>query len=250
MSEENNDPTTGATKPQPGGSPGPEAGAESASAVKLDSFDKDAAQTASDGEKTGPEQTADKVEIDEPVDDPGALQARIAKLEADLAAKEDQRLRALAEAENIRRRGDRERRDAEQFGGAKLARDMLPVFDNLDEALRQASDSLKENEAGFFNGVELTRKVLLDALAKNQITPIVPEKGEKFDPNLHQAMYEAPAPDAQPGTVINVMQSGFMIVDRLLRPAMVGVANSASGTAVKDGSDGAGGGGENQAASA
>ena len=150
--------------------------------------------------------------------------------------------------QNIRRRAERDRRDAEQYGGSKLARDILPVFDNLDEALKQASDALKENEAGFFNGVELTRKVLLDALEKSQIKQIKPEIGDKFDPNQHQAMFEAPAPGAAPGSVIQVMQSGFMISDRLLRPAMVGVASAQSGAA--PGGSGDEGGDKNEAANA
>lgn len=218
------------------------------SAMKLDSFDKEAgeaAAAAAAAAETAPQQMGATPDADAPrqadapeaaqqgaeaaADDPATLQARISDLEAQLAAKEDQHLRAVAEIQNIRRRSERDRREAETFGGTKLARDLLAVFDNLDEALRQASDDLKTNEAGFFNGVELTRKVMLDGLGKHQITQVTPEIGEKFDPNRHQAMYEAPAPGAEPGSVIQVMQSGFMIADRLLRPAMVGVASAASG---------------------
>ena len=243
MSGENKDAEAGAhaAKPSSEGE-APEGGAS----VKLDKFDGDAAKDDATGEPASAE-TSVETEIAEPAE-PAALAARIAQLQAELSAKEDQHLRAVAEVQNIRRRAERDRRDAEQYGGTKLARDMLPVFDNLDEALRQASDALKENEAGFFNGVELTRKGLLDALGKSQITQIKPELGEKFDPNLHQAMFEAPTPGATPGTVIQVMKSGFKIGDRLLRAAMVGVASAQSGSA-PEGSNGAGGG-ENQAADA
>ncbi|MEM9724610.1 MAG: nucleotide exchange factor GrpE [Pseudomonadota bacterium] len=188
-------------------------------AVKFDAFDGGGGETDANAE------------ADAETTDVATLQARIAQLETELSAKNDQHLRAVAEVQNIRRRSERDRREAEQFGGTKLARDLLPVYDNLDEALRQASDALKEQEAGFFNGVSLTRKVMLDGMAKHQITPIDPDVGERFDPNRHQAMYEAPVPGAEPGSVIQVMQSGFMIADRLLRPAMVGVASAASASA-------------------
>ena len=243
MSEEKKDAETDATQAKPSG----EESTENGSAVKLDSFDKEsaAASAAADGASSDDADNGD--EIDAPAD-PAVLKARIVQLESDLTAKEDQHLRAVAEVQNIRRRAERDRRDAEQYGGSKLARDILPVFDNLDEALKQASDALKENEAGFFNGVELTRKVLLDALEKSQIKQIKPEIGDKFDPNQHQAMFEAPAPGAAPGSVIQVMQSGFMISDRLLRPAMVGVASAQSGAA--SGGSGDEGGDKNEAANA
>lgn len=158
---------------------------------------------------------------------PESLEADLDALRTKLAQTEDQLMRAVADVQNSRKRAERDRRDAETYGGTKLARDLLSVFDNLDAALAQASDALKANEPGFFNGVDLTRKELLNAFAKHQITIVSPEPGEKFDPNRHQAMYEAPTPGAETGTVIQVMQHGFMIADRLLRPAMVGVAKAA-----------------------
>ena len=253
MSEQNKTPETEAKDAQTSEASQPEASTEGGASVKLDSFDGDAAkQAASQAAARGAEQSAEPAPAESPTPDPepalddvAALRARVSELETQLSAKEDQHLRAVAEIQNIRRRSERDRREAETFGGTKLARDLLAVFDNLDEALRQASEALKENEAGFFNGVELTRKVMLDGMAKHQITQVQPEIGEKFDPNRHQAMYEAPAPGAEPGSVIQVMQSGFMIADRLLRPAMVGVASAASGGAPSgSGDDGA----ENRAA--
>lgn len=183
-----------------------------ASAVKLDAFDKEGAKSQAEP-GAAPEPTTED---------------RLAAAEAELATVKDQHLRAVAEIQNIRRRAERDRRDAEQFGGLKLARDLLEVFDNLEDALNLASDELKENEPGFFNGVDLTRKAMLDAFAKHKITPMACEIGARFDPHQHQAMYEAPAPGAEPGSVIQVMKQGFMIADRLLRPAMVGVASAAA----------------------
>lgn len=152
--------------------------------------------------------------------------ARIADLEARLAEMKDKWTRALAEAENVRRRAERDRRDAEAYGGTRLARDILNVWDNLERAMKAASDDMRERHGPFFEGVELTQRELLNAFAKHRIEKVTPGKGEKFDPNRHQAMFEAPVPGAEPGTVIEVLQDGFVIGDRLLRPAMVGVARA------------------------
>ena len=153
--------------------------------------------------------------------------ARIAALEAERDELRDKLLRALAETENVRRRADRDRKDAETYGGPRLARDLLSVHDNLERAVANADDALREQHAGFLEGVELTRRELLNAFAKHRIEKVEPEMGERFDPHRHQAMFEAPVPGAEPGTVIEVMQAGFVIADRLLRPALVGVAKAA-----------------------
>ncbi len=134
----------------------------------------------------------------------------------------------MAETENVRRRAERDRKDAELYGGTRLARDLLAVHDNLDRALGHVDDELRAQAENFIEGVELTQRELLNAFAKHKIEKIVPEPGEKFDPHRHQAMFEAPVPGAEPGTVIEVMQAGFTIADRLLRPAMVGVARAVS----------------------
>ncbi|MFQ5566486.1 MAG: nucleotide exchange factor GrpE, partial [Paracoccaceae bacterium] len=109
----------------------------------------------------------------------------------------------------------------------RLARDLLAVHDNLDRALGHVDDALRKKAKGFIEGVELTQRELLGAFAKHRIEKIDPAKGEKFDPHNHQAMFEAPVPGAEPGTVIEVMQAGFSIAGRLLRPALVGVARAA-----------------------
>ena len=138
----------------------------------------------------------------------------------------DRMMRALAEAENARKRADRDRRDAELYGGTRIGRDMLGVFDNLRRALDVIDDELREKAAGLIEGIELTQKELLSVFEKHRIKKIEPEFGEKFDPQMHQAMFEAPVPGAPAGTVIQVMNVGFMIADRLLRPAQVGVSST------------------------
>lgn len=152
--------------------------------------------------------------------------AEIIALIAERDELKDKLMRALAETENTRRRAERDRKDAETYGGTKLARDLLSVHDNMERALASADDAMRVAAGGLIEGVELTQKELLAAFAKHKIEAVAPEKGEKFDPNLHQAMFEAPAPGAEPGTVVEVMQSGFTISGRLLRPALVGVAKS------------------------
>ncbi|MGF1502990.1 MAG: nucleotide exchange factor GrpE [Paracoccaceae bacterium] len=154
-------------------------------------------------------------------------EARLDALEAERDDLKDRLVRALAEAENIRKRGERDRKDAETYAGTKLARDLLSVHDNLDRALGAADGTLRESHGAFLEGVELTKRELLAAFAKHRIETVHPEPGERFDPNRHQAMFEAPVPGATPGTVIEVMQAGFTIAERLLRPALVGVAKAA-----------------------
>jgi len=166
----------------------------------------------------------------DPVEDEDAAVAamaeRVAELETEVAKLKDRLLRAMADAENTRRRAERDKADALAFGGSKLAKDLLPVQDNLERALKAADDELRETAKDFIEGLELTKRELLSAFAKHAIEPVQPELGEKFDPNLHQAMFEAPVPGARAGSVIEVIQSGFTISGRLLRPALVGVAKA------------------------
>ncbi len=151
----------------------------------------------------------------------------VAQLESQVAENKERMLRAMAELENVRRRAERERKEAEAYGGTRLARDLLPVYDNLERALAHADDTARQQAGGVIEGIELTRRELLSAFAKHRIEMFTPEKGEKFDPHLQQAMFEAPVPGAAPGTVIETVQSGFTIAGRLLRPALVGVAKAA-----------------------
>ncbi|MDJ1009461.1 MAG: nucleotide exchange factor GrpE [Paracoccaceae bacterium] len=138
----------------------------------------------------------------------------------------DRFMRALADAENARKRGERDRREAEQYGGAKLSRDLLPVFDNMKRALETVADEQKEVAGALIEGVELTMKELVNIFKKHGIEPVSPEIGDKFDPQLHQAMFEAPVPGTKAGDVIQVMADGFILHDRLLRPAQVGVSST------------------------
>lgn len=150
----------------------------------------------------------------------------LAALTAERDELRDKLMRALAEAENVRRRAERDRKDAETFGGVRLARDLLSVHDNLARALAAATEAERAAAATLIEGVELTQRELLSAFARHKVEPVVPASGEPFDPNLHQAMFEAPVPGATPGTVIETMQPGFTMAGRLLRPALVGVAKA------------------------
>lgn len=151
------------------------------------------------------------------------------ELEALRAERDDMRdrfMRALADAENSRKRSERDRREAEQFGGSKLARDMLPVYDNLKRALDAANDETRAQAAGLIEGLELTLRELTAVLKKHGVAEINPTIGEVFDPQIHQAMFEAPLPGTKAGQIIQVLGVGFMLHDRLLRPAQVGVSSN------------------------
>lgn len=147
------------------------------------------------------------------------------ELRAERDALRDKWMRALADAENARKRSDKDRREAENYGGSKLARDMLPVYDNLKRALEAATDEQKEVSGALLEGVELTLRELLNVFKKHGIEIIAPEVGDMFDPKEHQAMFEAPVPNTKAGEIIQVSAEGFMLHDRLLRPAQVGVSS-------------------------
>ncbi|MFA5538145.1 MAG: nucleotide exchange factor GrpE [Gemmobacter sp.] len=138
----------------------------------------------------------------------------------------DRFMRAIAEAENARKRADRDRREAEQYGSSRLARDLLPVHDNLRRALDAVAEDQRASAAGFIEGVELTLRELLGVMEKHGITQVSARPGDTFDPQLHQAMFEAPVPGTKAGEIIQVMAEGFLLHDRLLRPAQVGVSST------------------------
>ena len=156
--------------------------------------------------------------------DPEALE--LDELRAERDQYKDRFMRALADAENARKRSDKDRREAENYGGAKLARDMLPVYDNMKRALEAATEEQKEISAALLEGVELTMRELLNVFKKHGIEVIAPEVGDRFDPQHHQAMFEAPVPGTKAGDIIQVAAEGFMLHDRLLRPAQVGVSST------------------------
>jgi molecular chaperone GrpE len=183
--------------------------------------DKDESATpASDAaadfkEMTGPEAATE----------PETPEARIAALEAEVAELKDRGLRALAEVENTRRRAERDRADAQKYAVSGFARDLLAAADNLRRALDSlpASEAKDDKTRSLLEGVAATERELLAAFERNGLKRIDP-KGEKFDHNLHQAIFEAENTGQSAGTIVEVLQPGYVLHDRLLRPAMVGVA--------------------------
>ncbi|MCX7644644.1 MAG: nucleotide exchange factor GrpE [Rhodobacteraceae bacterium] len=164
---------------------------------------------------------------EEPADEGGPpdAAAEIAALTAERDELKDKWMRALAEAENARKRAERDRREAENYGGSRLARDLLPVYDNLRRALAAAGED-GTAPAALVEGVELTLRELTNVFTRHGITLISPKEGDRFDPAMHQAMFEAPVPGTKAGDIIQVMTEGFLLHDRLLRPAQVGVSST------------------------
>ena len=150
---------------------------------------------------------------------------RIAELEAQLEEAKQELLYAKADTQNVRRRMGKETADARAYAATGFARDILSVSDNLTRALEAIPEEMRENEKtkGLIAGLEATGRELESVFAKNGITRIA-AMGLPLDPNQHQAMVEIPGDEAEPGTIVAEMQAGYMIKDRLLRPAMVGVA--------------------------
>lgn len=152
-------------------------------------------------------------------------QDQIEALKAERDDYKDKFMRALAESENMRKRGERDRREAEQYGSTRLARDLLPVFDNLNRALAAVTDDQRSQYAALIEGVDLTLRELTNVMTRHGMKPIAPKIGDMFDPQQHQAMFEAPVPGTKAGQIIEVMGQGFLLHDRLLRPAQVGVSS-------------------------
>jgi molecular chaperone GrpE len=166
--------------------------------------------------------------LDDPEEMAAAPEGEVNELDALRVERDDLRdryMRALADAENARKRSDRDRREAEQYGGSKLARDMLPVYDNLKRAMEAVKPEFAEANSAFLEGVELTLKEITNVFVKHGIKIISPKVGDKFDPNEHQAMFEAPVPGTVAGDIIQVAAEGFVLHDRLLRAAQVGVSS-------------------------
>lgn len=178
---------------------------------------------------TPEENEAVEVAVEETVQEEATLEAdvqgfaaddQIAKLEADLAEMKNKWLRAVADEQNVRRRSEKEKQDALKYGVTNFAREMVSVADNLRRALESASEELKDSDV--VKGVEMTERELQNAFNKAGIKR-VEAAGQPFDHNLHQAMFEIEDPSQPAGMVAQVMQDGYVIHDRLLRPAMVGV---------------------------
>jgi molecular chaperone GrpE len=175
---------------------------------------------------------------DEAAAAPTSPEERIAALETELAEAQDKLLRALAETENSRRRAQRERLDAEKYSIGRFAEGLLSVADNL----RRALDSLPESEVkddrtrSLLEGVEATERELLAAFERHGLKRIDP-KGERFDHNFHQAVFEVENTGRPAGTIVELLQPGYVLHDRLLRPAMVGVAKGGAPATEPDGTD-------------
>ncbi len=161
----------------------------------------------------------------------------VAALAKEAADYKDRLLRTLAEMENLRRRTEREVADTRQYAVANFARDLLGVADNMQRALATLSADFRDQAdpvvKSHIEGVELTERELMKVMEKHGIKRFDPQ-GQKFDPNLHQAMLEVPDPSVPSGTVVQVMQPGYMIADRVLRPALVGVSKGGPKAAPAD----------------
>lgn len=148
----------------------------------------------------------------------------VAQLQSEVADLKDRLLRAVAETENVRRRAEKDKTDAAAYGVTSFARDMLTVSDNLKRALETLPEETPDDLKGFVEGVTMTERELLNTLERHGIKEVNPEVGDKFDHKFHQAMFEVPTNDHAPGSIMQVVAAGYVIKDRLLRPAMVGVA--------------------------
>ena len=161
----------------------------------------------------------------EAADEDNGLEEALAKLKGDLDSAMQDVLYARAETQNVRRRLEKDVQDARNYGATSFARDILSVADNLARALDHVPEELREHEKAknFIAGIEATQRELEKVFGQNGITRIA-AKGIPLDPNQHQAMMEVPSDEVEPGTIVQEMQAGYMIKDRLLRAAMVGVA--------------------------
>ena len=198
--------------------------------------DKDQQQRDT-ADETAPRQPAgggDDESLDSPVEldesapvDLGQL-SRVADLEKQVAELKDQLLRAVAETENLRRRAERERSDAAKYAAVPLIKDLLAVADNLERALSSVPEEAKQGDgalSSLLTGVEMTERELQSVLQRHKIEKLDP-MGQKMNPHEHEAMFEVPDANNEPGTVVQVIQQGYKLHDRLLRPARVGIARS------------------------
>lgn len=166
---------------------------------------------------------------EEQPDDAQALEQALEAARAENAELKDKVLRGLADLENLRRRAEREKAEATLYAATNFARDLLPVADNFSRALEAISPEQREGAEpsirSLLSGIEVTERELLQVFERYGIRRLQPE-GEKFDPNLHQAMFEVPTNEHPPGFVVQVVQTGYAIGERCLRPALVGVAKA------------------------
>ncbi len=185
----------------------------------------EAPENAEEQEQSAVEAAAEAAaDADEAVADIAEAELTVDHLKDELEAAKDAALRAAAEAQNARRRAEQDVEKARKFALERFSSDLLAVVDNLERASQSAAEA--EDAAAIVEGVDLTLRGLLDVLKKNGIEAVDPV-GEPFDPQLHQAMTMVPNPDMEPNTVMDVMQKGYTLNGRLLRPAMVVVSKAA-----------------------
>jgi molecular chaperone GrpE len=187
-------------------------------------FTENAEKNNSHSEETASEQDLNK--IAEELEKKAQTETQeLSTLETELANLKDQWLRAMAETENLRKRAQRDREEALKYASANFGRDMLTIADNLRRALESCSnlEEIPESIKPLIQGIELTESALLSTFDRHGIKKIDP-LNERFDANVHQAMFEVDDEKAPPGTVVQVLQVGYIMHDRLLRPAMVGVS--------------------------
>jgi len=164
------------------------------------------------------------------VDGQEEVLSEVDKLKEELLDAQDAKLRALAEVENMRRRMEKEKQENARYGPSNLAKGLITILDNFDRALAaspkdvEKKKDIEKNYLSLHQGVELTLKDISVVFKQNGIEIINPGKGDIFDHNIHQAMLEVPTNDYKPGQICEVLQAGYKIFDRLLRPAMVGVS--------------------------
>jgi len=180
-----------------------------------------------------PENGASEEQAAAPEEEAQQEEDPVAALQAELAETKDRMLRAMADTENMRRRAARETDEARKYAVTGFARELLEVADNLSRALDSVPGEARENEQvkPLVEGIELTQKSLTACFEKHKITKVDPATGDRFDHNQHQAMFEIETAEHAPGSVVQVMQHGYVIADRLLRPAMVGVAKKPAAAA-------------------
>ncbi|MBI1260203.1 MAG: nucleotide exchange factor GrpE [Rhizobiales bacterium] len=178
-------------------------------------------------------ESEDAAEGEEDVNEAGF--AVIEALQAENVDLRDKLLRAIADAENIRKRGEREKTDAARYASANFARDMLQVGDNLRRALETLSEedraTMSDTVKSLVEGVEMTERSMLATFERHGIKQVMPQTGDRFDANLHEAMFEVPGTGQPGGSIVQVLEAGYTIGDRLLRAARVGVAKADGTTA-------------------
>lgn len=171
------------------------------------------------------EQNSEELPLEEELID---ITQEVDELEQVMAERDDYRdrfMRALAEAENARKRADKDKREAEHYGSTRLVRDLMPVYDNLQRAITAIEADETQKDSPMAEGITLTLRELVSVMEKHGVNFILPNVGDRFDPRLHEAMFEAPLPDTKAGDIIQVSAVGFKLHDRLLRPAQVGVSS-------------------------